>query len=603
MKKSAKRIFAGAMAAAMMLSLTACGGGSSTETTAAATTAAVGTETAAPAGDQEKVVKIAYTSDPGSLGTFDEGSSSGRWTVLAYTYENLIYMGGDGEYYGILAKNWAKNEAESTPTNVVWDIELYDYIKDTAGNNITADDVVFSFNECLENGKGNQHTALTGSLVSIEKTGDYTVKLVCNSEAAGEVENMLTQVMIVSEKAYKDSGDFMRTMPVPTGPYKVESWVTGSSLTLVKNEDYWQKEDLRVECQEQNVDKIEYYFVTESSQIAIGLETGIYDVATSLNYSNASRFMEGGESAANFNVEEARDNYIQQMWINRSTESPLNDLKIAQAVLYAIDQQGLINVVMEGHGEPVYCYGSDLNIGFQEKWKTEDYYNYNPEKAKELLKETIAEEIEKLTTEPALNDDSKYADLKAEELMLQLAIDDDNSDHSEEIAELEIKISANKEERMKLEQELNKFAEIKRIELRVSELEAKQAELSEEKMKLDEASYLMDEFIKAKVNMLEESINARFKLARFKMFNVMLNGNVEECCETTYKGVPYRSMNNAARINVGLDIINALTSYFKVNAPVFIDNAEAVTDFIPVNSQTIKLIVDESEPQLVVKEV
>ena len=57
------------------------------------------------------------------------------------------------------------------------------------------------------------------------------------------------------------------------------------------------------------------------------------------------------------------------MWINRSTESPLNDLKIAQAVLYAIDQQGLINVVMEGHGEPVYCYGSDLNIGFQENGK------------------------------------------------------------------------------------------------------------------------------------------------------------------------------------------------------------------------------------------
>lgn len=108
--------------------------------------------------------------------------------------------------------------------------------------------------------------------------------------------------------------------------------------------------------------------------------------------------MEGGESAANFNVEEARDNYIQQMWINRSTESPLNDLKIAQAVLYAIDQQGLINVVIEGHGEPVYCYGSDLSIGFQEKWKTEDYYNYNPEKAKELLKEAgVADGSLKLT--------------------------------------------------------------------------------------------------------------------------------------------------------------------------------------------------------------
>ena len=223
-------------------------------------------------------------------------------------------------------------------------------------------------------------------------------------------------------------------------------------------------------------------------------------------------------------------------------------------------------------------------------------------KAKELLRGTIAEELEKLTA-PVLDDDSEYASLKAEEFMLQMAIDEDNSDHSEEIAELEIKISANKTERIKLEQELNKFAEIKRIDIRVSELETKQAELSEEKMKLDEASYLMDEFVKAKVNMLEESINARFKLARFKMFNVMLNGNIEECCETTYKGVPYRSMNNAARINVGLDIINALTSYYKVNAPVFIDNAEAVTEFVSVNSQTIKLIVDESEPQLVVKEV
>lgn len=222
--------------------------------------------------------------------------------------------------------------------------------------------------------------------------------------------------------------------------------------------------------------------------------------------------------------------------------------------------------------------------------------------AKERRKADLINEIE-LLKPPVLEDDEVYSDLKAEELMLQMAIDEDNSDHSEEIAELEIKISANKTERMKLEQELNKFAEIKRIDIRVSELETKQAELSEEKMKLDEASYLMDEFVKAKVNMLEESINARFKLARFKMFNVMLNGNVEECCETTYKGVPYRSMNNAARINVGLDIINALTSHFKVDAPVFIDNAEAVTDFIPVNSQTIKLIVDESEPQLVVKEV
>lgn len=204
-------------------------------------------------------------------------------------------------------------------------------------------------------------------------------------------------------------------------------------------------------------------------------------------------------------------------------------------------------------------------------------------------------------SEPNLEDNPVYADLKAQLFLLE--IDDEPGADTEELTKLDEELSSMKSKKADLETELNKFKLIDDINHRILELENQQQKLVAEKNALDEASFLMDEFIKAKVNMLEENINSRFKLARFKMFNVMLNGNIEECCETTYKGVPYRSMNNAARINVGLDIINALTSYYKVNAPVFIDNAEAVTEFVPVNSQTIKLIVDESEPQLVVKEV
>lgn len=204
-------------------------------------------------------------------------------------------------------------------------------------------------------------------------------------------------------------------------------------------------------------------------------------------------------------------------------------------------------------------------------------------------------------SEPNLEDDPVYADLKAQLFLLE--IDDEPGADTEELTKLDEELSSMKSKKAGLETELNKFKLIDDINHRIFELENQQQKLVAEKDALDEASFLMDEFIKAKVNMLEDVINSRFKLARFKMFNVMINGNIEECCETTYKGVPYRSMNNAARINVGLDIINALTSYYKVNAPVFIDNAEAVTEFVPVNSQTIKLIVDESEPQLVVKEV
>lgn len=204
-------------------------------------------------------------------------------------------------------------------------------------------------------------------------------------------------------------------------------------------------------------------------------------------------------------------------------------------------------------------------------------------------------------SEPNLKDDPVYADLKAQLFLLE--IDDKPGADTEELTKLDEELSSMKSKKAALETELNKFKLIDDINHRILELENQQQKLVAEKNALDEASFLMDEFIKAKVNMLEDVINSRFKLARFKMFNVMINGNIEECCETTYKGVPYRSMNNAARINVGLDIINALTSYYKVNAPVFIDNAEAVTEFVPVNSQTIKLIVDESKPQLTVEEV
>lgn len=192
--------------------------------------------------------------------------------------------------------------------------------------------------------------------------------------------------------------------------------------------------------------------------------------------------------------------------------------------------------------------------------------------------------------EPNVEDDPDYKELKAELFLLEL--DEGEEADDKEVARLDDEISSVKEKRAALETELNKYTLNADIQKRVIELENQQQKLAAEKNLLDETSFLIDEFVKAKVDMLEESINSHFEYARFKMFNILVNGNIEECCETTYKGVPYRSMNNAARMNVGLDIINALTKFYNVTAPVFIDNAEAVTDFIKCNSQTIKLVVD-----------
>lgn len=192
--------------------------------------------------------------------------------------------------------------------------------------------------------------------------------------------------------------------------------------------------------------------------------------------------------------------------------------------------------------------------------------------------------------EPNIEDDSVYKDLKAELFILEL--DDGNEADDNKLLKIDTDLKELKSKKLALETELNKFKMAGDIDIRIAELEAQRQKLAEEKNLLDETSFLIDEFVKTKIDLLEQSINSHFEYARFKMFNVLVNGNIEECCETTYKGVPYRSMNNAARMNVGLDIINALTKFYNVTAPVFIDNAEAVTDFIKCNSQTIKLVVD-----------
>lgn len=196
-----------------------------------------------------------------------------------------------------------------------------------------------------------------------------------------------------------------------------------------------------------------------------------------------------------------------------------------------------------------------------------------------------------------LDNDVQVNDLKAELFMLEL--DEDNTS-DDQLKRLDSELSELADKRSTLQTELTKYDVIRDITKRINELEQEQQRLINEKNLVDETAFLLDEFVKAKVEMLEDTINKHFTITTFKMANVLVNGSVEDCCETMVNGVPYRSLNNAARINAGIDIINALTKFYNVTAPVFIDNAEAVTKFVNCNSQTIKLIVDETCKELCV---
>jgi DNA repair exonuclease SbcCD ATPase subunit len=133
---------------------------------------------------------------------------------------------------------------------------------------------------------------------------------------------------------------------------------------------------------------------------------------------------------------------------------------------------------------------------------------------------------------------------------------------------------------------------------RIEELKAEERKLAAEYEELEHQLYLTDEFIRAKVRLLEDKINSKFKMARFKLFNVLVNGGIEECCETTFNGVPYGNLNNGARLNIGLDIINTLAEHYGFSPPVWLDNAESVTNILPTKGQQIRLIVSAKDKKL-----
>jgi len=116
---------------------------------------------------------------------------------------------------------------------------------------------------------------------------------------------------------------------------------------------------------------------------------------------------------------------------------------------------------------------------------------------------------------------------------------------------------------------------------------------------LEGETFLMEKFIVAKVNLLEDKINSKFALARFKLFEIQINGGITETCVTLFDGVPYGSgLNTGAEINVGLDIVRTLSQHYGVQAPIWIDHAESVTEILDPGSQTIKLSVDPDCPTL-----
>lgn len=183
-----------------------------------------------------------------------------------------------------------------------------------------------------------------------------------------------------------------------------------------------------------------------------------------------------------------------------------------------------------------------------------------------------------------------------EELKEQLSQDVEPADVSEQQAEKQ-KLS---DEVITLSKKLAQRDEMKKAEDRASEIEdALTANRNELEEVVSMESTIFD-FNKAKMEMLQAKIDSKFKYARFKMYDKLQNGELQETCECMIDGVPYSDLNSAARINVGIDIINAISRSCDMSAPIFIDNRESVTSIISTDAQVISLVVDPDCKELLI---
>jgi|688.fasta_scaffold19419_2 exonuclease SbcC len=168
-------------------------------------------------------------------------------------------------------------------------------------------------------------------------------------------------------------------------------------------------------------------------------------------------------------------------------------------------------------------------------------------------------------------------------------------------ADLKVKKQEIQNEIVKLNGYLEDNKRIGITNQRIDELKGQESSQNQVIAQFERKLFLIEKFNKKKIDMLDQSVNKMFSLVKFKLFDIQINGGIKDTCEAMVNGVPFSNVNNASRINAGLDIINTLCQYYKVNAPVFIDNSESTHTLIAINSQTICLAVSPEDKVLRIK--
>lgn len=279
-------------------------------------------------------------------------------------YSRLVEADENMQIHPGLAESWQQLDDRTMQ------FKLRKGIKFHNGDDFTAEDVKFSFERMMNSPR---IAFVLPPIERIDIVDDYTVNIVTKTPFGPLLAHLSHPALgMVSKKLLTENPEALKEKPIGTGSYKFKEWIYGDKLVLEKNEDFYDKN-------ERGLKYIIFKNVVEASNRAIGLETGEIDIATPISSVDEENIKN------NPKLQLLTKPSISYTYIGMNmTKAPLNDIRVRKAINYAIDKQAIIDVILNGNGKIATSPIAPGVFGFTDKTKN---YEYNVEKAKELMKE------------------------------------------------------------------------------------------------------------------------------------------------------------------------------------------------------------------------
>lgn len=300
----------------------------------------------------------------------------GKKFIYQVLYESLFDV-IDDEYIPLIGKSYKIID------DLHYEVELFDYVYDTDGNHITADDIIYCYEYFAQSGFNVKYAAYE----SIEKIDDYTVMFTWTRPITGigDLEHIFGNTKIYSNKASETHN--LATDPVGTGPYKVTEYVSGSSVTLEADDNYWQSDEEYIHPRHyRNVQTIKIVVIGEASQNVVALQTGEIDFSSNITEEALPIFV-NSDYAKDYTLNMLASTDVHLLGCDASN-GVTSDLNFRKAVYYGLDNELIAEAVgsaypLKSMSAPNYA---DANMAMDELLT----YNgiYDPELAKEYLTET-----------------------------------------------------------------------------------------------------------------------------------------------------------------------------------------------------------------------